>query len=134
MSSIPASELIINSRGAIYHLDCRPDEIAQTIITVGDPSRVAEVSKHFDSVEIKNSHREFVTHTGYLNKKRLTVVSTGIGTDNIDIVLNELDALANINFDTRTIKENLTALNIIRILITITLFFITQFTVYFFIS
>jgi uridine phosphorylase len=115
MNSIPASELIINSRGAIYHLDCRPEEIASIIITVGDPSRVAEVSKHFDSVEVKNSHREFVTHTGYLNKKRLTVVSTGIGTDNIDIVINELDALVNIDLETRTIKENLTQLNIIRV-------------------
>jgi len=115
MSSIPASELIINSRGAVYHLDCRPEEIAHTIITVGDPDRVSAVSKHFDTVEIKNQHREFVTHTGYLNKKRLTVVSTGIGTDNIDIVLNELDALVNINFETRTIKENLTQLNIIRV-------------------
>ena len=113
MNSIPASELIINSRGAVYHLDCRPEEIAHTIITVGDPDRVSAVSKHFDSVEIKNQHREFVTHTGYLNKKRLTVVSTGIGTDNIDIVLNELDALVNIDFETRTIKENLTQLNII---------------------
>ncbi|GAB2814441.1 nucleoside phosphorylase [Ferruginibacter profundus] len=115
MSLIPASELIINSRGAIYHLDCRPEEIAPTIITVGDPDRVSEVSKHFDSLEVKNQHREFVTHTGYLNKKRLTVVSTGIGTDNIDIVLNELDALVNIDFATRTIKENLTQLNIIRV-------------------
>jgi len=115
MSSIPASELIINSRGAVYHLDCRPEEIAHTIITVGDPDRVSAVSKHFDTVEIKNQHREFVTHTGYLNKKRLTVVSTGIGTDNIDIVLNELDALVNIDFETRTIKENLTQLNIIRV-------------------
>jgi uridine phosphorylase len=115
MNSIAASELIINSRGAIYHLDCRPEEIAETIITVGDPSRVAEVSKHFDSVEVMNSHREFITHTGYLNKKRITVVSTGIGTDNIDIVINELDALANINLQTRTIKENLTPLNIIRL-------------------
>ena len=115
MTSIPASELIINNRGAIYHLNCRPEEIAATIITVGDPDRVSEVSKHFDSVEVKNHHREFVTHTGYLNKKRLTVVSTGIGTDNIDIVLNELDALVNIDFETRTIKENLIPLNIIRI-------------------
>lgn len=115
MSSIAASELIINSRGAVYHLDCRPEEIAHTIITVGDPDRVNEVSKHFDSVEIKNQHREFVTHTGYLNKKRLSVVSTGIGTDNIDIVLNELDALVNIDFTTRTIKETLTPLNIIRV-------------------
>jgi uridine phosphorylase len=115
MNHIPASELIINGRGAIYHLDCRPDEIATNIITVGDPDRVIEVSKHFDLVEVKNHHREFVTHTGYLNKKRITVVSTGIGTDNIDIVLNELDALVNINLETRTIKENLTQLNIIRV-------------------
>jgi uridine phosphorylase len=115
MTSIAPSELIINSRGAIYHLDCMPEEIAHNIITVGDPDRVAEVSKHFDSVEIKNHHREFVTHTGYCNKKRITVVSTGIGTDNIDIVLNELDALVNIDLETRTIKENLTQLNIIRL-------------------
>jgi uridine phosphorylase len=115
MTSIAASELIINNRGAIYHLNCRPDEVATTIITVGDPDRVGEVSKHFDSVEVKNHHREFVTHTGYLNKKRITVVSTGIGTDNIDIVLNELDALVNIDLETRTIKENLTPLNIIRV-------------------
>jgi uridine phosphorylase len=115
MTSIAPSELIINSRGAVYHLDCRPDEIAHNIITVGDPDRVSEVSKHFDSVEIKNHHREFVTHTGYCNKKRITVVSTGIGTDNIDIVLNELDALVNIDLETRTIKENLTQLNIIRL-------------------
>jgi len=115
MTSIAPSELIINSRGAVYHLDCRPDEIAHNIITVGDPDRVSEVSKHFDSVEIKNHHREFVTHTGYCNKKRITVVSTGIGTDNIDIVLNELDALVNIDLETRTIKESLTQLNIIRL-------------------
>ena len=82
---------------------------------MGDPDRVKEVSKHFDSIEIKNQHREFVTHTGYLGKKRITVTSTGIGPDNIDIALNELDALVNIDFETRTIKENLTALNIIRI-------------------
>jgi uridine phosphorylase len=115
MAPIAASELIINNRGAVYHLDCRPEEIATTIITVGDPARVNEVSKHFDSVEVRNHHREFVTHTGYLNKKRITVVSTGIGTDNIDIVLNELDALVNIDLKTRMIKENLTPLNIIRV-------------------
>ncbi len=115
MASIAPSELIINNRGAIYHLDCRPEEIAHTIITVGDPDRVSAVSKHFDSVETKNQHREFVTHTGFYNRKRITVVSTGIGTDNIDIVLNELDALVNIDLATRTIKENLTQLNIIRL-------------------
>ena len=115
MSSIAASELIINNRGAIYHVNCRPEEIATTIITVGDPDRVKEVSKYFDKIECRNQHREFVTHTGYLGKKRITVTSTGIGPDNIDIVLNELDALVNIDLETRTIKEKLTSLNIIRV-------------------
>ena len=114
MSRIAESELIINKRGAIYHLNCRPEEIATTIISVGDPERVKEVSKHFDKIEYTNQHREFVVHTGYLNNKRLSCVSTGIGPDNIDIVLNELDALVNIDFETRTIKQDLTALNIIR--------------------
>src|SRR5881227_460407 len=99
MQRIAESELIINSRGAVYHLDLTPEELANNIITVGDPDRVAEVSKHFDRVEIKRQHREFVSHTGWLGKKRMTVVSTGIGTDNIDIVFNELDALANIDFE-----------------------------------
>lgn len=115
MSQIAASELIINDRGAIYHLDIRPEELADTIVTVGDPDRVKEFSKHFDSVEFKNQHREFVSHTGYIGKKRLTVLSSGIGPDNIDIVMNELDALANIDFDTRTIKKELRSLNIIRV-------------------
>lgn len=115
MSSIAASELIINDRGAIYHVNCRPEEIANTIITVGDPDRVNEVSKYFDRIEFKNHHREFNTHTGYIGKKRITVTSTGIGPDNIDIVMNELDALVNIDFETRTIKDKLTSLNIIRI-------------------
>ncbi len=115
MNTIAASELIINDRGAIYHVNCRPEEIADTIITVGDPDRVKEVSKHFDSIEFKNQHREFVTHTGYIGKKRISVTSTGIGPDNIDIVMNELDALVNIDLETRTIKEKLTSLNIIRV-------------------
>lgn len=115
MNKIAESELIINDRGAIYHLDLRPGEIAQTIITVGDPARVLQVSKHFDTIEFKASHREFITHTGYIGKKRLSVISSGIGTDNIDIVLNELDALANINFESRTINPTITSLNIIRI-------------------
>jgi uridine phosphorylase len=115
MSKIAESELIINPRGAIYHLDLRPEEIADTVITVGDPDRVKEVSKHFDSVEVKRQHREFITHTGYVGKKRLTVLSSGIGPDNIDIVINELDALANIDFATREIKTQLRPLNIIRI-------------------
>jgi uridine phosphorylase len=115
MQHIAESELIINSRGAIYHLDVRPEELAENIITVGDPDRVKEVSKHFDKIEIQRQHREFVTHTGYLGNKRISVVSTGIGPDNIDIVLNELDALVNINFSTRTINTELKQLNIIRI-------------------
>src|SRR5450432_1664298 len=114
MQRIAESELIINNRGAIYHLNARPEEIAATIITVGDPDRVKEVSKHFDTIEYKNNHREFIVHTGFLGNKRLSCLSTGIGPDNIDIVLNELDALVNIDFETRTIKEDLTALNIIR--------------------
>jgi len=115
MSRIAESELIINPRGAVYHLDLKPDELGGTVITVGDPDRVKEVSKHFDSIEVKQQHREFISHTGYLNKKRITVLSSGIGPDNIDIVINELDALVNIDFNTRKIKDKLTALNIIRI-------------------
>lgn len=114
MSRIAESELIINDRGAVYHINCRPEEIADTIILVGDPGRVKEVSKYFDSIEFENQHREFIVHTGFIGSKRLTCVSTGIGPDNIDIVLNELDALVNIDFETRTIKENLTTLKIIR--------------------
>jgi len=115
MQPIAPSELIINNRGAIYHLDLTPDEIADNIITVGDPARVAEVSKHFDKIEIERSHREFVTHTGWVGNKRISVVSTGIGTDNIDIVLNELDALVNIDFATRTINNNLKHFNTVRV-------------------
>lgn len=115
MKQIAPSELIINSRGAVYHLDVRPEELATTIISVGDPDRVALLSRHFDNIEFKRQHREFITHTGTINNKRLSVVSTGIGPDNIDIVINELDALVNIDFETRTIKEELTALQIMRL-------------------
>ncbi len=115
MQQIAESELIINTRGAIYHLNLRPEELATTVISVGDPERVGKVSNYFDSIECKVQHREFVAHTGRIGKKRLTVVSTGIGTDNIDIVLNELDALVNIDFDTRIVKPELTHLTIIRI-------------------
>lgn len=115
MNKIAASELIINSRGAIYHVDLRPEELADTVITVGDPDRVAVVSKFFDTIEVKRQHREFIAHTGYIGKKRITVISTGIGPDNIDIVVNELDALKNIDFETRTIKKDLTQLTIIRL-------------------
>ena len=115
MQRIAESELIINRRGAIYHLDLRPEELAETIITVGDPDRVKQVSKHFDSIEYKGQSREFLTHTGYIGKKRLTVISTGIGPDNIDIVFNELDALVNIDFKSRSVKPELAVLNVIRI-------------------
>lgn len=109
------SELILNADGSIYHLNLLPNDIASTIILVGDPERVSEVSKYFDHIELKKQKREFCTHTGYLNKKRLTVLSTGIGVNNIDIVLNELDALINIDFSSRTIKETQTSLSLIRI-------------------
>lgn len=115
MNRIAESELIINNRGAVYHLNLRPEELAQNVITVGDPDRVMEVSKYFDKIDGKYQHREFVTHTGWVGNKRISVVSTGIGTDNIDIVLNELDALVNIDFETRTIKPTLSQLNIIRV-------------------
>jgi len=113
--AIAASELILNSRSAIYHLDLRPEELADTIITVGDPGRVATVSQHFDRIEHASEHREFITHTGYLGQKRISVLSTGIGPDNIDIVFNELDALANIDLSTREIKSEKKSLQIIRL-------------------
>jgi uridine phosphorylase len=115
MQRIAESELMINNKGAIYHLNLLPEELASTIFTVGDPDRVSTVSKFFDKIEVKKQHREFITHTGYIGSKRVSVVSTGIGTDNIDIVLNELDALVNIDFGTRTIKNKLRQLDIIRI-------------------
>src|SRR5690606_7791501 len=98
---IKASELILNPDGSVYHLNLRPEHIANTIITVGDPDRVDSIIKHFDTVEFKTQKREFHTQTGTYKGKRLTVISTGIGTDNIDIVFNELDALVNIDFDKR---------------------------------
>lgn len=115
MKPIAPSELIINARGAVYHLDLRPEELAPTIITVGDPDRVAKVSRYFDQIEYKQAHREFISHTGRLGKKRLTVLSSGIGPDNIDIVMNELDALVNVDLGTRLPKKELTKLNIIRL-------------------
>lgn len=109
------SELILNADGSIYHLNLLPEDLAETVIMVGDPERVAKVSKYFDHIEVKKGKREFITHTGYVGSKRLSVVSTGIGTDNIDIVLNELDALVNIDLQRRLVKTELTALEIIRI-------------------
>lgn len=115
MKNIPESELILNTDGSIYHLNLLPEDIAETIITVGDPDRVSEVSKYFDQIELKKGKREFITHTGRVGSKRITVLSTGIGTDNIDIVLTELDALVNIDLKTRTEKATKTSLQIIRI-------------------
>jgi len=112
---IKASELILNPDGSIYHLNLKPEHIANTIIFVGDQDRVDKVTFHFDSIEFKTQKREFKTQTGHYKGKRITVISTGIGADNVDIVLNEVDALVNIDFRTRQVKENLTTLNIIRI-------------------
>ncbi|WP_422351633.1 nucleoside phosphorylase [Flagellimonas sp.] len=109
------SELILNPDGSIYHLNLRPEDISNTIITVGDPDRVRSVSRHFETIEVEKGKREFLTHTGTFRGKRITVISTGIGTDNIDIVFNELDALVNVDFETRRIKEKLTQLDFIRI-------------------
>ena len=115
MNKIPESELILNPDGSVYHLNLLPDDISDVIINVGDPDRVSKVSAFFDNFEVKKQKREFVTHTGHYKGRRISVISTGIGTDNIDIVYNELDALVNIDLKTRTVKPNLTALNLIRI-------------------
>jgi uridine phosphorylase len=115
MQRISNAELILNADGSIYHLNLRPEDIASTIITVGNPGRVARVSQYFDEVRVKKEKREFVCHTGRIGQRELSVLSTGIGPDNIDIVINELDALVNIDFETRAPKAEHTALNIIRI-------------------
>lgn len=112
---IESSELIINARGAIYHLDLRPEEIGDTIITVGDPSRVEKVSKYFDQILFKSQHREFITHTGRIGNKTVSVIATGIGPDNIDIVMNELDALVNIDLVKRTVNPVKKQLKFIRV-------------------
>lgn len=113
--TIQPSELILTPEGKIYHLDLAPSQLAPTIITVGDPGRVEMVSKYFDTVETTAQHREFKTHTGIYKGKRISVISTGIGPDNIDIVFNELDALVNIDFEKRQVNRKLTSLDIIRI-------------------
>lgn len=112
---IKESELILNPDGSVYHLNLKPEHIASTIIFVGDQDRVAKISKHFDAIEFETQKREFKTHTGTYKGKRLTVMSTGIGPDNIDIVMNELDALVNIDLETREVKKDLKSLNIIRV-------------------
>jgi len=115
MSKIAASELILNPDGSVYHLNLKPEHLASTIIFVGDQDRVPKVSKHFDTIEFETQKREFRTITGTYKGKRISVISTGIGPDNIDIVMNELDALVNINLETRTAKKEHTKLNIVRI-------------------
>lgn len=115
MKSIASSELILNQDGSIYHLGVKPGDVAPTIITVGDPDRVPLVSKYFDEIYLKVHKRELVTHTGRIGNKNISVLSTGMGTDNIDIVFNELDAIFNIDFETKTIKEKITPLQIIRL-------------------
>ena len=113
--AIKNSELILNSDGSIYHLHLKPSDIADTLIFVGDQERVGAVTKYFDRIDFEMQSREFKTQTGYCKGKRLSVISTGIGPDNIDIVLNELDALVNIDFNTREIKATKTSLSIVRI-------------------
>nr|NQU94165.1 nucleoside phosphorylase [Bacteroidota bacterium] len=115
MKRIKESELIINREGTIYHLNLKPGDVAENVILVGDPGRVPKVSKYFDEVIKISQNREIVAHTGKYNGRNISVISTGMGTDNIDIVMNELDALVNIDFDTRQIKRNLTRLNIVRL-------------------
>lgn len=115
MKQIEESELIVNADGSIFHLHLLPEQLADDVILVGDPGRVALVSKHFDNIECKVQNREFVTHTGTYKGKRISVLATGIGTDNIDIVMNELDALANIDLKRRVPKDEHRTLNLLRI-------------------
>ena len=112
---INESELILNPDGSIYHLNLKPENISDTLLFVGDQDRVEKITKHFDTIEFSTQKREFKTQTGTYKGKRISVLSTGIGPDNIDIVINELDALVNIDFKTRTIKDTLKSLDIIRI-------------------
>lgn len=115
MNKLRDTELIITNSGRIYHLNLKKEEIADDIILVGDPNRVEQISNKFEKIDFKITHREFITHTGYYNNKKISVISSGIGTDNIDIVINELDALANINFESRQINKIKKSLNIIRL-------------------
>lgn len=115
MKKIESSELVLNPDGSIYHLKLHPEQVADTIIVVGDQNRVSMISKHFDHIEHQVSNREFVTHTGWIGSKRITVLSTGIGTDNIDIVMNELDALFNIDLKERMLKPQHSSFKVIRI-------------------
>jgi uridine phosphorylase len=112
---IPASELILNADGSIYHLHLKPENLASLVFTVGDPDRVGLVSRYFDRVDFKIQKREFITHTGVIGNRQVTVMSTGMGTDNIEILMTELDALVNIDLENRTIKSEKKSLQIIRI-------------------
>lgn len=112
---IPASELPKQASGAIYHLNLFPEDIADNIILVGDPGRVPMISQHFDTIDLKKSNRELYTHTGTKNGKRITAISTGMGTDNVEIVMNELDALANIDLETMEVKAEHRSLNLVRV-------------------
>ena len=111
----PATELVLDANGAVYHLGLQPEQLAPKVILVGDQDRVAKISKHFDQIDSQIQHREFVSHTGSYKGKRLTVLSTGIGTDNIDICMSELDALVNIDLKLRVEKQAKTSLEIVRI-------------------
>ncbi|WP_462318375.1 nucleoside phosphorylase [Marinilabilia sp.] len=115
MRRIEESELIINPDGSVFHLHIKPGELAPNVILVGDPGRVETVAAFFDSIEFSSNNREFVSRTGTYRDSRFTVLSTGIGTDNIDIVLNELDALVNVDFNTRQVNQQQKSLNIVRI-------------------
>lgn len=115
MRKIPPSELVVNGDGSVFHLHLKPGQVAETIILVGDPGRVEAVSACFDAIESRSANREFVSATGFYNGKKMTVLSTGIGTDNIDIVVTELDALFNVDFETRTEKERKTSLTLLRL-------------------
>ena len=114
-NQIPASELPLQADGAIYHLNLHPEELADNVVLVGDPGRVEMLSAMFDTVEVRKQNRELITHTGLYKGKRISVISTGMGTDNIDIVLTELDAVANIDLKTRTVKDEHRTLNLVRI-------------------
>ena len=115
MARISEADLILNPDGSVYHLSLKPKHISDTIITVGDPNRVYSISQYFDSIEFEMNKREFITHVGKYRNKRITVISTGIGTDNIEIFFNEIDALVNIDLKTREVKPKKKKLNIIRI-------------------
>lgn len=115
MNQFASSELILNEDGSVYHLNLLPEQISDIIFLVGDPGRVPRISRHFDKIDHRSEKREFVTHTGWFRGTRFSVVSTGIGTDNIDIVLNELDALANIDLKSRTVKKDISSLTFIRL-------------------